>query len=223
MYYVSDYDKVLNEVIVKLKELDINFSKSYSDGRINSIFNEEKIVKILLNSQKEINILKEYDVKIYEQPKPRFWYDIVIKNTDNSFFLPLNIKITNPNLKSASNISSKTGLYFALTGDIYPNFSNTWGNYFYKLAKNLKATQTDYYLLVFNKNNPNDIFFTSLKRMQSLIPNGNNLPFQFNPNLNRKLVNRTYAQSKEFLLNILFQSVKKRAKILDDFNDNFKN
>jgi hypothetical protein len=48
-----------------------------------------------------------------------------------------------------------------------------------------KNNKKDYYFLVLNKTNPKDIIINSLKGLNLLIPNINNLPFQVCWNKNR--------------------------------------
>ncbi|MDE6562735.1 MAG: hypothetical protein K2J98_00460, partial [Malacoplasma sp.] len=71
-------------------------------------------------------------------------------------------------------------------------------------------------------NNTKDIFWTSLKKIETLTPTGNNLPFQCIWNKNRNHIERDYQSAKKFIMNAFEESIKKRTKILDDFNKYFK-
>lgn len=77
-------------------------SNQYEDGRINSVNDEEEIKKF-------INQL--FPNNFIEAGK-REWFDFGL-SFDNRFY-PFNIKSTKG--KTADNVSSKEGLYFALTG-----------------------------------------------------------------------------------------------------------
>lgn len=223
IFSIKDYDNVLKDLIEQLKNNGIQLSKNNDDGRVNSIQNEEEVIEILKKIYKDIPIFKKYDIFLEKQPKPRYWYDIVIRNNDNTFYCPINIKISNFSNSSADNISSKEGLYFSLTGKIEEKCPNTWGQFFYKLSKDTKPNDTDYFFIVINKNDINDIIFNSMKRLKLLTPNGNNLPFQCKWSENRNIVNRTFEESKDFLLKTLRFSVIKRAQILKEFEEAFKN
>lgn len=220
-YKLKDYDKVLSELIEALSEQKINLSSSNADGRVNSIDNEKELTNLILNVYKKLPTFKKLNLVVEEQDKPRCWYDILIKDQNLSFFCPINIKISNFKNSSADNISSKEGLFFSLTGEIQEKCPNTWGKYFNLLSKKIKDNSTDYFFIILNKDN-NSIYFNSLKRLKTLTPNGNNLPFQCKWSENTEIVNREFNESKKFLLDVLFKSVKNRAKILDEFFESFK-
>ncbi|MDD7847374.1 hypothetical protein [Metamycoplasma hyosynoviae] len=86
----------------------------------------------------------------------------------------------------------------------------------------MEDNNRDYYFLVINKENNRNIFFNSLKKLYELNPNGNNLPFQCVWNKNREKVNRTYEESKNFIMKNFYKSAKKRAKLFFDFEE-YKN
>lgn len=221
-YTLNEYDLVLKELIFEFKKQKIRLSNLNNDGRINSIINENEVIKIFLKIYKTIPIFNKMNLIIEEQPKPRHWYDILIRNNDNSFYCPINIKISDFSNFSADNISSKEGLYFSLTGQIKDKCPNTWGKYFFLLSKNIKESDTDYFFIVINKNNNDEIIFNSMRRLKSLTPNGNNPPFQCKWSENKDIINRTFDESKFFLIETLSMTVKKRAQILEEFNNFFK-
>jgi hypothetical protein len=199
------FPQILNEMILHLKNINATkyLSNNFDDGRINSIANEDEILKIL---ETEFNVLK---------PRARDWYDFAIEENGN--FYPVNIKITNT--KGNDNLSSKLGLYYALTGKI-PSFPNEikWGLFFQELGNNIEKNNLDYYFLVINKENSQDIFINSLKQLHSLTPNGNNLPFQCHWNRNRIPFLRTYEESRKFLLSAFYKSLELRANAYIEFN-----
>lgn len=134
MKYLEKYDLVLNEIVAILKSKNISLSKNNADGRINSVLNEDEVIKILLEEQDSNYLLNKMELKIEKAAKPRYWYDFLIKNNSNNFFCPINIKITNLNNNSNDNISSKEGLYFSLTGINGDQCPNNWGYYFESLS-----------------------------------------------------------------------------------------
>jgi hypothetical protein len=181
----------------------VELSRRFQDGRINASINEDEIIKAIK------------DRFSIELPPPRYWYDFAIKKGTER--IPVNIKVTST--ATADNVQCKLGMYYALTG-IWPTFANEmpWGEYFRLLNKGLStATDKDYYFLVVSKKNPKDVFCTSLKHIQTLVANGNNLPFQCNWGNNRTIEARTHDAAIKFLLGKFYESIKLRANILDEF------
>ena len=117
--------------------------------------------------------------------------------------------------------SSKNGLYYALTGEIYTG-NGQWNNYLKLLKQNLKETEKDYYFLVINKENTNDIFINSLKNISTLQPNGNNLPFQIKWCNNKELCPKSWVATKQLLLSTLGKSLRLRADAFDSFKKHFR-
>lgn len=195
----------LNEIAEFLKTNPYNLSQPLQDGRLNPSVNEEEI----------LNTIKDYFP--IQLPRAREWWDFSFE--ENKIFYPVNIKTTTT--KTADNLNGKLGIYYALCG-LVPAFNNeiAWEKYFQKLHKDLgKNTNRDYYFLIINKNDPKDIFINSLKGIQTLQPN--NLPFQCKWDDNRKIVQRSFIESKNFILSALAESVKLRANIYLTFKDFF--
>ncbi|MGL2686550.1 restriction endonuclease [Helicobacter pylori] len=187
----------LNEIAEFLKTNPYNLSQPLQDGRLNSSVNEEEI----------LNTIKDYFP--IQLPKAREWWDFSFE--ENDIFYPVNIKTTTT--KTADNLNCKLGIYYALCG-LVPEFNNeiAWEKYFQKLHKDLSTnTNRDYYFLIINKNDPKDVFINSLKGIQTLQPN--NLPFQCKWDDNREIVQRSFIESKNFILRALAKSVKLRANI----------
>ncbi|WQZ80710.1 restriction endonuclease [Helicobacter pylori] len=187
----------LNEIAEFLRTNPYNLSQPLQDGRLNSSVNEEEI----------LNTIKDYFP--IQLPKAREWWDFSFE--ENKIFYPVNIKTTTT--KTADNLNGKLGIYYALCG-LVPEFNNeiAWEKYFQKLHKDLgKNTNRDYYFLIINKNDPKDVFINSLKGIQTLQPN--NLPFQCKWDNNREIVQRSFIESKNFILSALAKSVKLRANI----------
>ncbi|BAW48284.1 type II restriction enzyme [Helicobacter pylori] len=197
----------LNEIAKFLKTNPYNLSQPLQDGRLNSSVNEEEI----------LNAIK-YFFPI-QLPKAREWWDFSFE--ENDIFYPVNLKTTTT--KTADNLNCKLRIYYALCG-LLPEFNNeiAWEKYFQKLHKDLgKNTDRDYYFLIINKNDPKDIFINSLKGIQTLQPNGNNLPFQCKWDNNREIIQRDFDGSKNFILSALAESVTLRANIYLAFKEVF--
>ena len=181
----------------------VQLSRKFQDGRINASINEDEIIKAIQSKF------------VIDLPPPRHWYDFAIMR--NGEKIPVNIKVSSTS--TADNVQCKLGMYYALTG-IWPTFANEmpWGEYFALLRQGLNTkTDKDYYILVVSKKNPRDVFCTSLKQIQSLVANGNNLPFQCNWGNNRAQQIRTHDAAVKFLLGKFYESIKLRANILDEF------
>lgn len=198
--------KTLCDIVGFLKSKDFSLSSHTRDGRLNSAFNEDEIFN-LLEQNFSIN-----------RPNMRDWVDFSFEENNN--FYPINIKVSTT--KTADNLNCKLGIYYALTGKI-PPFSNgvIWETYFKNLKVNLKENNADYYFLIINKDNPKDIFATSLKSLQNLTPNGNNLPFQAKWDNNREIIKRTFKEAKDFILGNFGESLKLRADAYLSFKKYF--
>ena len=175
------------------------------DGRINSALSE--------------TIIRNHVADLFQGigsiiiPEVRYWYDI--KLIIDQIEYPINIKITEGN--SADNISSKKGLYYTLTG-IEPEKEkglDKWEAFNSKITANFKtATTTDYYFIVYFKSK-NLFLFTSLKRLNTIVPNGNNLPFQCKWNDNIIATARNEKEQMIYLMKTFIASFKKRTPGLD--------
>ncbi|MEF8712725.1 MAG: restriction endonuclease [Accumulibacter sp.] len=195
----------LTEIRDFLASNGVQLSKQFQDGRINASINEDEVIKAI---QSKFHI---------DLPPPRHWYDFAIPKGNEQ--IPVNIKITSTS--TADNVQCKLGMYYALTG-IWPTFANEtpWRDYFALLKRGLStSTDKDYYFLVVSKTNLRDIFCTSLKQIQTLVANGNNLPFQCNWGNNRNLKSRTHDGAIKFLLGKFRESIQLRANILDEFEE----
>lgn len=192
----------LLDIIEFLKQTSLKLSENSRDGRINSAFNEDEIFNVLDEKFKII------------RPDKRDWYDFAFE--ENGTFYPVNIKVSTT--KTADNLNCKLGIYYALAGRI-PRFNNetNWVDFFKAIKENLKENNKDYYFLVINKDDTNDIFATSLKNLNELTPNGNNLPFQANWTKNKTLKNRNFDEAKVFILSTMAKSFALRAKVYSEF------
>lgn len=188
--------QMLLEMVDFLRTQNFTPSTPNRDGRLNSAFNEDEICN-LLSQNFSIN-----------RPKIRDWVDFSF--WENGIFIPVNIKVSKT--KTADNLNCKLGIYYALTGQIPPFDNNvSWEYYFATLRRNLQENTADYYFLIINKDNPNDVFATSLKGLESINPNGNNLPFQAKWDSNRNHIHRDFTQAKKFILTTFKKSLKLRV------------
>lgn len=200
---------IIENICQYLQEKDFSLSSNFTNGRINSSVNEEMILNL---------ITQKFDIV---KPRAREWFDFAIE--DNDKFYPVNIKITDTT--HTDNLSCKLGIYYALTG-LLPDIPNevSWEKFFAKLYNNIGMYKDrDYYFLIVNKNNKKDIFANSLKNLQEIYPNGNNLPFQCKWEINRISSDRTFEEAKDFILKTLGDSIKQRSNIYFSFQKYFSN
>jgi hypothetical protein len=181
-----------------LSNYDFTLSHTSSDWRIESAINEWEITNIL---SKNFNILL---------PRDRERYDFAIQSWNR--FYPVNIKVSDTTHND--NLNCKLWIYYALTWKL-PNFPNETSreNFLTKLKQDLQDNDADYYFLVVNKKNLSDIILTSLKWLESLVPNWNNLPFQCQWNNNRRFIVRDFSEIKSFILTTFWDSIQKRASV----------
>ncbi len=201
------FPKELIKIQEFLSKNDLVLSKPFEDGRINASVNEDEVLRI---------IKQKFDIII---PKSRNWYDFAIE-TKNAFY-PVNIKITDTS--HADNLNCKLGIYYALTG-LQPDFANEipWLKYFERLKDNLgKETDKDYYFLIVNKKSTQDVFVNSLKGLQNIQPNGNNLPFQCKWDINREFKKRSFKDATAFIIGVFGESIKLRSEIYFNFKKYF--
>lgn len=202
---------MIPQTLLKIKDFlledKLKLSSPLKDGRLNSSFNEDEIIKL---------IKKKFKIS---EPNSRQWFDFSFE--ENGEFYPVNIKVTTTD--TADNLNCKLGIYYALTG-LMPDFSNgiDWLNYFERLKENMGKNQDkDYYFLIINKSNPEEIFATTLKSIKKLQANGNNLPFQCRWKENKEITERTFEESQKFILSKFGESIKLRADIYFNFKKYF--
>jgi hypothetical protein len=192
---VIEIQKIFRGYIVRLKQLplilyiikkyliskEFQFSKCSDDGRINSCIDEDKVIKLLI---------EKFSNKI-KKPKMRMWYDILIFDYIYGW-IPCNIKTTTT--LSYDNTGNLAMCVYAYTNeylDIHRSKSYDNGkmsDILYNKLKNKeynKNNKKDYYFIILNKTNTNDIIVNSIKGLTILTPNINNLPFQVCWNKNR--------------------------------------
>lgn len=198
-----------------MQESTLQLDRSQADGRLNSQANERQISQALQLFGVANESFQTAQLKVEVSP-PRHWFDFCIKGPHT--FLPVNVKVSS--LEGNDNLSSKEGVFFALTGiDPKQVKINDWERYCEAIGTHLaEDPAADYYFLVVNKKIPGDVFWTSLKRLPELTPNGNNPPFQCNWSKNRTHANRSPAEAENYILSCLRQTFVLRAKALESFD-----
>lgn len=175
------------------------YHSTTGDGRLDSAESEIVIIKHLKSLFSE-----NKNIEVLDAPRRRHWYDVLIKIDEQIY--PINIKITSG--EGADNVSSKEGLFYALTG-MWPETTRGlthWQSYNTLLTNNFNASlNTDYYFIIYFKEDET-FLFTSLKRINELSPNGNNLPFQCNWSKNCIFTTRLIEDQSHYLMDIYFQS-----------------
>jgi hypothetical protein len=190
--------KILNEFI---HNLILETSNTDADGRVNSIDDEKKLIKRLVEH------CEVQGVPVYE-PRPRFWYDIMIDGN------PVQIKSSSCN--AADNWSSKKSLLYALTNmtiEEINNCSNRHSDVQELLSSRLLHDNEprDMDILIINKNDGR-VHHRKLCQLHKLVSNGNNLPFQINwgTNLKQGLQLRTMHEAKKFIFEAYLSSIRKK-------------
>ncbi len=197
------FPSILVEVVEFLNGITISVSEKHGDGRVNSIDDEDTIIDLLI---------EKYGSENVEKPVERNWWDVKV------FGYPLNIKSSKYG-SAADNFSSKAAILYALT-DLPEDKVNvqSWKK-FQDALKNHSSNDNnrDYYIFSLNKVT-NEVHLTSLKTLNKLTPNGNNLPFQIKWKDNIISVQRTHRQAYEFLVGCYKQSVLKKISAHDGYD-----
>ena len=158
-----------------------SFSNQTEDGRINSSLDEGGVVQLLS---------MKYGKKIKKSEK-RMWYDILALDSMYGW-IPINIKSTT--MKTSDNTGNLAMCVYAYTDEVLDiHRENTYENgpmsriLIDKLQQKKYNTlpKKDYYFIVLNKDNQHDIIVNSVKGLNKLTGNANNLPFQVCWNKNR--------------------------------------
>tara|TARA_Y100001951_G_scaffold95912_1_gene93935 strand:+ start:660 stop:1259 length:600 start_codon:yes stop_codon:yes gene_type:complete len=193
----------LVEAVEYLNSLTIEVSENHEDGRVNSIDDEDTVIDLLI---------EKYGDNV-EKPPARCWWDLKL------FGYPLNFKSSKFG-SAADNFSSKAAILYALTNIPEEEVTcSSWKQFQNKLKENSsQQTPRDYYIIVLNKVT-GVVYLQSLKSLNKLTSNGNNLPFQIKWKDNVFPVERTYLQSYDFLIECYKESVHKKISSHDGFEE----
>jgi hypothetical protein len=201
-----------------LQDYNIQLSNNNNDGRVNSS-NDEILIQDIL--QTKFNNYKDIIIKA----KERFWYDIKVYDFVNKKYYVCNIKVTTT--KTADNCCNLSGCLLSYTNEML-DYDKKYDNGY--CAKNViekikdnefnKNKNKDYYFLVINKENTNEIIINSLLGLNKLTNNTNNLPFQIKWK-NNKVYNFI---SIKYSINLYINCTKKntinwKTKYLSDFTE----
>ncbi len=155
----------------KLSKKSTKKQSENTDGRINSIFDEEQISALLL---------KKFKQRIRIE-KVRHWFDIRIKDYRYGW-LPVNIKSTTTETRdNTGNLAML--VYSLINSNLHLDKSYSNGEMSKILMESLidrkysHNSKKDYYFLVLNKKKFN-VIINSLKGLSVIHANNNNLPFQ---------------------------------------------
>lgn len=173
---------VMYKIQKYMKSIAFQFSYQTDDGRINSCLDEKTIIELLV---------KKFGDKI-KRTNIRMWYDILVFDYIYGW-LPINIKTTTTlTCDNTSNLSMCVYAYTNVVLDFNKKYNNgDMSKLFFnkmKVKHFNKINKKDYYFLVVNKHDNNDIIINSVKGLMSITPNVNNLPFQVCWNKNRYFI-----------------------------------
>jgi hypothetical protein len=186
-----------------------------ADGRVNSQENERQISDALRLFTHSNDWFRGENLSL-EVAEPRFWYDFCVHA--DGLFIPVNVKVST--FRTADNLSSKEGLFYALTGvDPKTVNINSWERFCGLLAENLgRNRDADYFFLAVSKTTSGDVFWTTLKSLAALRSSGSNYPYQCCWADNRVRQERSFEESTRFLLGIVRESFAKGAEPLQSFD-----
>ena len=175
------------------------FSSQNEDGRINSCLDEYEIIKLLI---------EKFGNKI-KKPQIRMWYDILIFDYMYGW-IPINIKTTTT--MTSDNTGNLAMCVYAYTDEILDihrskSYENgIMGEILFNKLKNKQYNinnKKDYYFIVLNKTNANDIIINSIKGLTILTSNINNLPFQINWSKNKIFNYKNINKNIQMFINCL--------------------
>ena len=196
--------KVLLEVRDYLRDQRIVLSTGSASKRSDSSDSERIVVSHIQNAQ-------THNRQRWNTLSPNIgsssgtnWYDIMIEDCY------VDIKISECN--SSDNTNAKQAVYWFITGEI-KSFCSQRRYLFSRMRANENPNESrDFYYLIVNKNNTSDVFIVSLKGISTLVPNGNNRPFQAQWHKCREPVSRTWSEAKNFLLGKWAESIHKEIE-----------
>lgn len=191
------FPSILVEAVNYLNTLDLKASSRNRDGRVNSIDDEKKLIEVLI---------EKYSEEI-EEAKQRDWYDV------RMFGFPNQLKSSDYGKRASDNFSAKLALLYALTDMSEKEISKvrTW-NQFESALRDRRDDNNgrDYYIISMDKKT-GECHLASLKTLNKITPNGNNLPFQIKWADNIQPVQRTGCEAYDFLIGYGYkESVKKK-------------
>lgn len=181
---------ILYQIQKYLQELNIQLNNDNDDGRLNSI-NDEDIIKDL--------IINKFSNKIKIAPI-RHWYDILIFDYFSNRYIPINIKTSLfSSADNSGNLSLCIQSYTNYKLDYNKSYNNCNLNKIFQEEVNNKRYNRnynkDYYFIVVNKNDTNEIIINSVNKLSKLTGNLSNLPFQIDWKYNKKINYKTIKEN----------------------------
>lgn len=182
IYRLKHLPLIMYKIQKYIKTTNFTCATENDDGRINSCIDEPNIIKLLIS--KFGDRIKKPETNILPKKTIRPWCDILAYDYIYGW-IPINIKTTT--MIKNDNIGNLSTVLYAYTDNVFDlnvNKSYTNGKMSTILFNKLKNKQynkhnkKDYYFLVLNKKNRNDIIVNSIKGLTILHSNINNLPFQ---------------------------------------------
>ena len=197
LYRLKKLPLILYLIQSYLQSYQYNCETNNSEGRVNSYIDETNIINILQN---------KYAMRI-RVPKIRNWYDILVHDFYHGW-IPVNIKTTST--ITCDNIGNLALCVQSYT-DHQLNLQSSYNNgIMSKILLNKLHTQgfnrnikKDYYFIVINKTQPNDVIINSIRGLSSIKPNSHNLPFQICWDKNRDYVHERIENKIQIFVNCM--------------------
>jgi hypothetical protein len=188
----------LTEAVNYLSGL-VTINEDHEDGRVNSIADEETVIQLLE---------QKYGDAV-ERPKAREFFDVKL------FGHPIQIKSSSYSKGASDNFSSKAAILYALTTLSEAEIQKVRGWEPFESSLLQYATEEnnrDYFIISVNKDD-STVHLSSLKSLNKLTPNGNNLPFQIQWKNNVETVERNYDEAYSFIIGAYKESVKRKISV----------
>ena len=188
----------LTDAVTYLSGL-VTINEDHEDGRVNSIADEETVIQLLE---------EKYGDSV-ERPKAREFFDVRL------FGHPVQIKSSSYSKGASDNFSSKAAILYALTSLSEEEIQKVrgWESFESSLLQYAnEENDRDYYIISVNKDD-STVHLSSLKSLNKLTPNGNNLPFQIQWKNNVETVERNYDEAYSFIVGAYKESVKRKISV----------
>lgn len=194
----------LSKITESIKGKDLKFTHNSQDKRTDSTINEQKVIDYLRTVDGVGNFMIEVPA--------RHWSDVIFKVGDE--IIVINIKL--PNLQKAGNDDaySRAGLLWSLTDIPFEDIPHPCRDI--QLAKllieyPLQTKYRDYYYLVIDKHDTNNVMCRGLKEINNIILNPINT-FQINWKKEYALPprERTQEEARNYILDNL-KNVNQKA------------
>lgn len=192
------FPKELTEAVNYLSGL-VTINEDHEDGRVNSIADEETVIQLL----------EEKYGDAVERPKAREFFDVRL------FGHPIQIKSSSYSKGASDNFSSKAAILYALTSLNEKEIQKVrgWEPFESSLLQYANGENNrDYYIISVNKDD-STVHLSSLKSLNKLTANGNNLPFQIQWKKNIETVDRNFDEAYSFIVGAYKESVKRKISV----------